>query len=153
MFLLPKWMLTHTRPSINDTESCTIIEQTAKIYGAMNELITEYNSFADNVNKIITDFTADTTKNQNEFEIAIRQEFQDFIDAVEIKFGQYQISVENKLAEQQTTLDNAVIYMKDHIVATTTQLINESVARGEIRVTTSYDDVTESLNIVGEGSI
>lgn len=142
MYLLPKWVLTNTRPSINDTESGTVLEQTAKIYGAMNELITEYNSFADTVNQIITDFTADTTKNQNEFEVAIRQEFQDFIDVIEIKF-----------AEQQSTIDEAVSYMQNNIIATTRMLLNDALEKGTFVVSTRYNEETENLDIVVEGEV
>lgn len=140
--LLPKWVLVNKRPSINDSESLTVIEQTAKIYGAMNDLITEYNSFADRVNQIITDFTADTTKNNNEFEIAIRQEFQDFIDVIEIK-----------CADQESKVDGAVSYMHENIIGTTKKIINDAIAKGELVVNTYYNEATENLDIVVDGDV
>ena len=142
MYLLPKWVLTNARPSINDTESGTIMEQTAKIYGAMNELIEEYNTFADNINKIITDFTESTTQDQETFKIAIRQEFQDFIDVIEIKTQQ-----------QQTEIDNAVSYMQNNIVSTTKKIINDGITSGELNIVVQYDEATENLNIVTDGSV
>lgn len=142
MYLLPKWIITNKRPSIHDTESLTILEGMGKVYGAMNDLINEYNSFADNVNTIITEFTQSATKNQEEFEVALRQEFQDFIDVIEIKTQQ-----------QQTQIDNAVSYMQDNIISTTRNLINDGIAKGSIVINTVYDPNNENLNIVADGSV
>ena len=50
MQLLPKWVLTENRPAIYDSESATAIQQTAKLYGAVQELIGEYNGFSEKVN-------------------------------------------------------------------------------------------------------
>lgn len=142
MYLLPKWIITNKRPSTHDTESLTILEGMGKVYGAMNDLINEYNSFADNVNTIITEFTNSATKNQEEFEVALRQEFQDFIDVIEIKTQQ-----------QQTQIDNAVSYMADNIISTTRNLINDGIAKGSIVINTVYDPNNENLNIVADGSV
>lgn len=142
MYLLPKWIITNKRPSIHDTESLTILEGMGKVYGAMNDLINEYNSFADNVNTIITEFTQLATKNQEEFEVALRQEFQDFIDAIEIKIQQ-----------QQTQIDNAVSYMQNNIIATAKNVINDSITKGTLTVAVQYDEATENLNIVTDGSV
>lgn len=142
MQLLPKWVLTNKFPSVYDSESKTVLEQTARIYGAMNDLITEYNAFADRTNQIITEFTASATQNQEQFEIALRQEFQDFIDVIEIKVQQ-----------QQTQIDNAVAYMQDNIISTTSKIINDGIAKGSIVINTVYDPNNENLNIVANGSV
>ena len=142
MQLLPKWVLTNKFPSIYDSESKTVLEQTAQIYGAMNDLITEYNSFADRTNQLITDFINSATQNQEQFEIAMRQEFQDFIDVIEIKVQQ-----------QQTEIDNAVSYMKDNIISTTSKIINDGIAKGSIVINVAYDPDNENLNIVANGSV
>ena len=142
MKLLPKWVLTNEFPSIYDSDSKTVLEQTARLYGAMNDLITEYNSFAENVNALITDFTNSATQNQKEFEISIRQEFQDFIDVIEIKVQQ-----------QQTEIDSAVSYMQDNIISTTSKIINDGIANGRIVINTVYDPNNENLNIVANGSV
>ena len=82
---LINWFLTDKKPAFYDCESGTSIEQTARVYKAMQELITEYNSWVEKSNKIIADFTASATKNQEVFETALRQEFQDFINVVDLK--------------------------------------------------------------------
>ena len=59
MQLLPKWTMLRPMPVLYDTESATAIEMVGKVYGAMNELIKEYNSFADEVNTKLGSFTAE----------------------------------------------------------------------------------------------
>lgn len=44
MIRLPRWVLNNRYPSAYDRESVTAIEMVAKLYGAMNELIDEYNA-------------------------------------------------------------------------------------------------------------
>lgn len=53
---LPNWVLTKNYPAFYDTESVTAIEMVAKLYGAMQELITDYNKFIDDINQGIEDF-------------------------------------------------------------------------------------------------
>ena len=52
---------------------------------------------------------------------------------------------------QNTVIENAVKYMKDNIVSTTTDIINELVSKNEIYVETilSYDEDTEEIEIGG----
>ena len=85
MELLPKLNLQNTIPSFYDTESVTVLELTSKLYGAMNELIKDYNNFVEETNNKITEFTEGTNENLETFETAMRQEFQDFIDVVNLK--------------------------------------------------------------------
>lgn len=83
--LLPKWNLHSNRPTFYDTDSVTMLELAAKLHGAMNELITEYNQFVENTNATIQNFIDSTNQDQETFETALRQEFQDFIDIVDLK--------------------------------------------------------------------
>ncbi len=83
--LLPKWNLHGNRPTFYDTDSVTMLELAAKLHGAMNELITEYNQFVENTNATIQNFIDSTNQDQETFETALRQEFQDFIDIVDLK--------------------------------------------------------------------
>ena len=95
MLNLPKWGLTNPFPAFLDVESGTAIEQTAKVYAAMQQLIDEYNAFVDSVTAQINEFTTDTKADHKEFETALRQEFQDFIDAVDLKIAQQNAKIEN----------------------------------------------------------
>ena len=94
MLNLPKWRLTNPFPSFLDSESGTAIEQTAKVYAAMQQLIDEYNAFVDSVTAQINEFTATTKADHEEFETALRQEFQDFIDTVDLKMSQQNAKID-----------------------------------------------------------
>lgn len=100
MKLLPKWALTNLRPTIYDAESGSVIEQTAKVYGAMNELIEEYNKFADSWNSKIEVFMSDVNADNETFRVALRQEFQDFIDVVVLKIAELDQYTKNVLASE-----------------------------------------------------
>ena len=50
---LPHWAVTDKNPAFYDTESATAIEQTAKLYGAMQNMIATYNEWEKSVNEHI----------------------------------------------------------------------------------------------------
>ena len=85
MVQLPRWVLTNPIPAVLDTESVTAIEMVAKLYGAMPGLIDEYNAFAERTEKSVNDFMNDSNADREVFQIAMRQEFQDFIDVIDVK--------------------------------------------------------------------
>lgn len=99
MYTLPLWVLPNSKPGFYDTESATTIEQTAKVYKAMQDLISEYNSFATNVNKIIEDFISGSREEYDTFKVAIRQEFQDFIDVIDLKIAEQDKIISDKSNE------------------------------------------------------
>lgn len=123
MKLLPHWVLTDKFPAFYDSESKTAIEQTARLYGAMQELITEYNSFVDSVNTHITDFMNAAKKDYEVFTTEIRQEFQDFIDVVELK-----------LMSQDKDIQDAISYMKTNLVESARIIINEAIENGDLYI-------------------
>jgi len=140
--LMPGWSIVNPFPANYDVESKTVIEQTARMYGKVNELIESYNTFTTNIENKTNEFIETTNGDYEAFKISIRQEFQDFIDVIEIK-----------LDEQQKIIDNAVSYMSDNIISTTKNVINDSITRGDIVINTVYDENTENLNIVADGSV
>lgn len=85
MNLLPKWIMQDTTPAVYDAESVTNLEAIAKLRAAMNALIENYNSFVDQINVQIEEFMRSTREDQERFAVALRQEFQDFIDVVDMK--------------------------------------------------------------------
>lgn len=98
---LPRWIFTPN--SRYDTESVTEIEAIGKLQGKMNELVDEYNKFVDQANEKIESFVATSEEEQRVFEMAMRQEFQDFIDVVNIKFNLAVKGVEEAVALVETT--------------------------------------------------
>lgn len=136
--LLKPWGIGNTLPAFNDLDSATAIEMVSKIYSKMNELIKEHNSFVDNVNKTIEDFKNSTTKDLEAFEVALRQEFQDFIDVID-----------TKILSQDNLIEGAVNYMKNNLEETVTNQINAAIDEGRIFVNVAYNEETESLELVG----
>lgn len=138
MNLLPFWHMTIKKPAFYDAESGSAIEQTAKVYGAMNELIGEYNKFAENTNKIISEFTAKTKEEQNIFENCIKEMMHTYIESIDIM-----------IQKQDLKIADAEKYMKENITETAITLINNALADGTIVLGLNYDDSTESLDIGG----
>ena len=102
---LPKWCITDKFPALYDTESATAIEQTAKLYGAISELIDEYNNWVDKINAQIEAFENAMEKDYEVFKVAMRQEFQDFIDIVDLK-----------MQAQDKDIADAINYMKTNLI-------------------------------------
>ena len=130
--LLAHWCVTDFQPAIYDVDSATAIEQTAKVYAKMQELVTAYNTFVDNVNKHILEFEDGTNKSIEVFQVGIRQEFQDFIDIINLK-----------IKDQDKVIADAVTYMKEHLVQTIKDL-NESGELNEV-ITSAVTDVEQRL--------
>lgn len=105
MQLLPKWYLHNNRPSFYDTDSVTILELAAKLSGAMNELIAEYNKHSENIDKLVQDFINDANADRQVFETALRQEFQDFIDVINMKYDAQEARIDAKIAEANAAMD------------------------------------------------
>lgn len=139
MLQLPIWNFTNIIPSFNDLESGTAIEMTAKVYGAMRDLIDEYNKFVENTNKEISEFETSSTKNYEEFAIGLRQEFQDFIDIINLK-----------VMEQDSVIQDAVNYMKNNleesIANVVIELQNSGALNKELRAI--YSDILNELSVM-----
>lgn len=142
MRLLPHWALTDKFPAFYDTESGSAIEQTAKVYGAMQELIKEYNSFADNVNTIISEFKTETEEEQKCFEVCITNLIENYIKSIDLMID-----------KQNLKIDDSIAYIKDNLDESIKALAEQMLANGEITVRENYNPETESLDlVVGEGA-
>lgn len=132
---LPHWVINNRFPAVYDTESATVIEQTAKVYGAMQNLIDEYNKFVDDVNAEIERFENASNENMEGFKTCMTEIMSNFITASEMK------------------IDEAIFYMKENIEATTTDVISNAIKNGSITIKEEYDPTSESLELVAEGSV
>lgn len=128
---LPEWVMTNKFPSVYDSESGTAIEMVAKVYGAMQNLITEYNQFAETVNQNIESFEGDIQKEFEEFTVGMQQAFQDFIDVVDLKIGDAESFVKNNMNEA----------------------LNTAIANGSLRITGVYNNATESYDLKLTGGV
>lgn len=127
MNALPKWALANPFPAIHDFESLTVLDQTARIYGAMNQLINEYNAFADAVNDHLSTFTETEKEAREEFELQITKVMREF-----------RCSMEQ--------------YLEVNLEETATKLINAAIDEGRILIE-QYDPDNESLNIALTGGV
>lgn len=103
--LLPKWYLHKNRPTFYDMDAGTMLELASTLHGKMNEVIDDYNQHRENVNKIITDFITGQEKDREIFEKALRQEFQDFIDVINLKYDAQEGRINAKIAEFERYAD------------------------------------------------
>lgn len=135
---LPHWVLTDLQPAFYDVESGTSLQQTAKMYGKVQELIDLYNEFVTKVNTYIKDF-----------EDGIITDFEEFRNCIIVTMNQYIETIDTKINLQDSKINDAIEYMKDNIVSTTTALFNEAIANGDIRANLrlDYDPTNEQLDI------
>ena len=107
--LLPKIFLYGNRPSFYDTDSATVIELSANMHSKMYEMIDVYNKFRDSVNAQITEFINSTNQNYEVFQTAMRQEFQDFIDVINIKYDAQEQIIRDLITECERRVDAKVL--------------------------------------------
>ena len=134
---LPKWCITDKFPALYDTESATAIEMTAKVYGAMNELIDDYNAWVDKINAQIEAFENAVEKDYEVFKVAMRQEFQDFINVVDLK-----------MKEQDKEIADAVDYMKTNLRISIKEMIAGLRVTGELNadILAVFDDFAKQIS-------
>ena len=81
----PKFKVKDSEGTFYDADSVTMLEVASKLYGKMNEIITEFNALAEHVNSVIDQFNTTYKADQEAFESSMRQELQDFMDVVDMK--------------------------------------------------------------------
>lgn len=91
---LPFWFITKTRPAFYDVDSATAIEQTAKVYGAMQEMIEDYNKFVDEITKAFNDFTDSTDKDIECFKTHINCICENYITTIDAKVQTQDATIE-----------------------------------------------------------
>ena len=119
MINLPKWRLTNPFPTHYDTESGSAIQQTAKVYKAMQNLVKEYNEFSEAVKNSINAHDTEVDERLQQFEIEFSQKFQDFIDAVEVIIEGITLElsqhIDNESNPHNVTAEDVGTYTKNEI--------------------------------------
>lgn len=144
MFKLPNWCITKNKPGFYDTESATAIEQTAKLYAAMQEVIEEHNTFIENITKKFEDFKTDTNADGELFRVGIRQEFQDFIDVVELRLKEIKQSIKLTDENVEKMYDQFIKAMNGQIEFFTqylSELITETREDVKSKVTATIEEM------------
>lgn len=151
---LPYWVVPDSLPAFYETEGATAIQMVAKLYGKVQEMIEDYNRFVDQVNTEIDNFEKGITKNFEDFKTCVMKLMNDYIETIDTKINMQDQSIAAKFDEQDTKIEDAINYMKNNIVATTTNIINQAILDGTITVGVSYDSENEELTIfTTEGSV
>lgn len=141
MRFLPKWVLANPFPALHDTESLTVIQQTARLYGAMNEMIAEYNRFAEQLNEEIANFDRFGEEEVNNFKRYIEQRLMCKFEELDALFAKMKVDLTR--------------YTDDHITEKYLQqtheqlseIVTEKILSGDIEINLIYDPETESLNM------
>ena len=145
---LPHWVLTNYQSAFYDSESGTALQALARIYPKIEELITDYNNYAKQLDSYITDFANGLIKDFDCFKNCIIKTMTDYIKSIDTKMSVQDSFIADKFNEQDTKLDNAIQYMKDNIVATATAIINQAIENGDLNVGFDYDPTNESLDFI-----
>ena len=134
---LPFWVLTDLQPAFYDSESGTVLQQLSRMYPKIQEVIDRYNDFVREINRYI-----------DEFENGIIADFECFKNCIIKTMNDYIESIDTKINLQDMDIQNAINYMKDNIVATTTNVINQAIENGSLNVGFEYNPTDESLNFI-----
>lgn len=122
---LPNWILTNPFPTFYDAESGTVIQQTGKVYAAMQELINEHNQFIIDIQNQINKIDEGNT----EFKQCLTKIVEDYIKTIDEKI---------KLQDQK--IESAISKVSD-------ESIKGAIEQGKIVATPIYEEGTENLSI------
>lgn len=156
---LPHWVLTNYQSAFYDSESGTVLQALARIYPKIEELITDYNNYVKQLDSYITDFTNGIIKDFDCFKNCIIKTMTDYIETIDTKmsvqdsfiadkFNEQDTLIANKFNEQDEKIDNAIQYMKDNIIQTATNIINQAIENGDLNVGFEYNPTNESLDFI-----
>lgn len=145
---LPFWVLTDLQPAFYDSESGTVLQQLSRIYPKIQELIDAYNQFVKEVNTYISEFENGIIEDFESFKNCITKTMNQYIESVDIKLALQDKEISDSIAEQNAIIEEAINYMKNNIIATTTNVINQAIQNGDLNIGVEYNAPTEALNIV-----
>lgn len=134
---LPFWVLTDLQPAFYDSESGTVLQQLSRIYPKIQEVINSYNDFVREVNRYIDEFENGIIKDFNCFKNCVIKTMNDYIESIDMKINL-----------QDMDIQNAIDYMKNNIVETTTNVVNQAIQNGDINISITYDSPSEGLSII-----
>lgn len=145
---LPYWVLTDLQPAFYDSESGTVLQQTSRMYAKLQEALKEFNDYAKQVNTYITEFENGIISDFECFKNCIIKTMNDYIESIDMKVNIQDTRISEAIENQNTKLDNAIEYMKDNIIQTATNVINQAIQNGDLNVALNYNPTTEELSII-----
>lgn len=120
---LPKWVIANPFPAIHDFESLTVLEQVARVYGAVNELISEYNKTVEQ----LAQYEQQETKAREDFELKITKVMNEFMCCME---NYLKTNLEETAKEELLELINAGIFTVDLVYDEETEALTMSIITG-----------------------
>lgn len=161
---LPQLVLTDLQPSFYDVVSVSTDQMIARFYAYLQQWLDDYNSYVNDINAIIDEFTNCIDLKYEEFTNCVKDLLTDYIQSVDTKIAlqdskiadaidSQDRKIDNAINEQNTAIENAINYMKNNLVTTVNNLFAQALADGDIGATlgASYDEPTETLTLFIEG--
>lgn len=130
---LPNWAYLDSRYAFSDTESATAVEQTAKLYKKIQELITTWNTFELDFRNELDSFKKEITDKETCFE-----------DNMVTLIHNYIHQIDDTIAKQNLFVED----VKNNMIEVARGIVDEMFANGEVVITTNYNEETESLDMV-----
>ena len=87
--LLSKCFLSPKEPSFYDTDAKSLQELLSNFHAKLNEISKDVNEFTSKMEKEMEEFLDADVKSKEEHMTSMRQEFQDFIDIINLKVMEY----------------------------------------------------------------
>lgn len=133
---LPHWVLVDKFPAFYDAESKTTIQQTARLYGKINELIESYNKFIDLINTEIGNYQDGITK-----------DFTDFKNNICKIITDYMYKIDTQIVHQDRMIEEVYDKFKNHMEETVDVLFQEMQDTGELEtiIENSVSEFIENL--------
>lgn len=149
--LLPLWVMPSTLPSVYDSESKTIQEMTARLHGTMRSMIEDYNKFAEQLNKEITEALTGNNLEIENFKRSVEQRLCCKFQELDTKIAEFRVSMKDETREYVKSYVEELLLAE--VSETASELINQAIRNGTITITEVYDPNTESLNMVTTGGV
>lgn len=128
---LPPWVETNCQPAFYDLESGTCLQQTARMYAKVNQLIRNFNELSDEVKDYINQF------------VELRTYVEEYFDNLDV---QEEVNTKlNEMAEDGTLQEIIVNYIQDQMLDNVEFLFNEQLNLNE-----SYYSVTSDVTPVAD---
>ena len=84
---LPKFHLKPEQATFYDGDSATMLELASRLHTKINEVVKYQNEFSEELSIALQNLDDEVTNWMETFQTSARQEFQDFIDAVDLKIS------------------------------------------------------------------
>lgn len=136
---LPNWCIPDSNPAFYDTDSKSVLDQTAKLYGIIKKLVADYNDYAKELDSGMDNFEEEIKKLQSEFEEKIIKLVHDYIHMLD-----------GKLKNQDKVIEDNITYIKNNIGSEVNRIINEMKESGEIEalIADALDGINERLTVL-----